>query len=477
MKAIFEKSLVGIVALAAAMPTPMIAQTVNASAAVTKQSPPVGGPPKPFTVPAHQDFTLRNGLKVTLIPYGNVPKVTANVIVRSGSINEAENQVWLADLLGDLMKEGTKTRTAEQVAAEAAGMGGALEVAVGADQTQITSDALSEFGAKMIALLADVIQNPSLPESELPRLKKDALRTLSIQLSTPGQIARQHFAKLLYPDHPYGRLFPTETLVNSYTIEEVRKFYDTNFGAVRTHVYIAGKFDPAAIRKAVEGSFGNWPRGGEPQINVPKPNPGHAFDLADRPGALQSTIYLGVPVIKPSDPDYIPFKVMDSLLGGSFGSRITANIRESKGYAYSPSSGILTHDHDATWVEVADVRTDVTGPSLKEIFYEIQRLENEPPPAAELKGIQEYLSGIFVLQNSTRQGIIGQLNFLELQGLGEQFLQAYVQRVNAVTPEQVSAVARKNLVLDQVKIVVVGDKEKIAEQVRPYVSAVIQKHN
>jgi zinc protease len=436
--------------------------------AIGKETPPAGGPPKSFNVPPHQDFTLPNGLKVTIIPYGDVPKVTVDIIVRSGNLNEAEDQVWLADITGELMKEGTKTRSADQVAKEAAGMGGAITIDVGPDQTQISSDVLSEFGPKIVALLADVIENPLLPDSELPRLKKDAVRKMTIDLSQPRNVARQHFVKLVYPNHPYGRLYPTEAMINRYSIDDIRTFYSNNFGAARTHVYVAGKFDGAAMREAVTGAFTNWTHGPEPQIDVPKPSTGRAFELTDKPGAVESTVYVGLPVLDPSDPDYIPFLVMDSLLGGSFGSRITSNIRENKGYTYFPFSSVSTRYRDAYWVEAADVTTNVTGPSLKEIFYEINRLESEPPADAELKGIKEYMSGIFVLRNSSRQGIINQLNFAELEGLGDQYLQTYVQKVNAVTPVQVSAVAKKYLVTDQMKIVVVGDKEKIAEQLKPY---------
>jgi len=439
--------------------------------AVGRDTPPAGGPPKSFNVPPHQDFTLPNGLKVTIIPYGDVPKVTVDIIVRSGNLNEAENQVWLADITGDMMKEGTKTRTADQVAEEAAGMGGAITINVGPDQTQISSDALSEFGPKIVALLADVIENPLLPDSELPRLKKDAVRKMTIDLSQPNNVARQHFVKLVYPDHPYGRLYPTGAMINSYSIDDIRTFYSKNFGAARTHVYIAGKFDSATMRKAVTDAFTKWPHGPEPQIDVPKPSTGKAFELTDKPGAVQSTVYVGLPVLDPSNPDYVPFLVMDSLLGGSFGSRITSNIRENKGYTYSPFSTVSTRYRDTYWVEAADVTTNVTGPSLKEIFYEIHRLESEPPTDAELKGIKEYMSGIFVLRNSSRQGIINQLNFEELEGLGDQYLRTYVQKVNAVTPVQVSAVAKKYLVTDQMKIVVVGDKEKISEQLKLYETA------
>lgn len=441
-----------------------------ATCGFAKEKPPAGGPPKAFKVPAHTDFTLPNGVKVTLVPYGVIPKVTVEVIVRSGNLNEGANQVWLADITGNLMKEGTKSRSAEQVAQQAASMGGAVNITVGPDQTLVLSDALSEFGPKMVALLADVTENPALPASELPRLKKDAVRKISIELSQPRNIARKEFLKALYPDHPYGRLYPTEAMVEGYTLDDVRKFYSSNFGGPRTHVYVAGKFDMAAMRKAVTDAFGSWKTGTQapPLIDIPKPQRGRTLELVDKPGAVQSTVYVGLPVLDPSNPDYIPFLVMDSLLGGSFGSRITSNIRENKGYTYSPFSTVSTRYRDGYWVEAADVTTAVTGPSLKEIFYEINRLEEEPPSAAELKGIQEYVGGVFVLRNSIRPGIINQLNFVELHGLGDQYLQTFVQKVNAVTPEQVSAVAKKYLVPGQMKIVVVGDKEKIAEQVKPY---------
>jgi predicted Zn-dependent peptidase len=459
MKTLARKLILAIVVLIIAF---------EGGTSVAREAPPAGGPMKPFKVPPHQDFTLPNGMKVTLVPYGDVPKVTVDIIVRSGTLDEGEKQVWLAEITGDLMKEGTKTRTAEQLAEEAAGMGGAISITVGLDQTQIKSDALSEFGPKLVAMLADVTRNPLLPPSELPRLKKDAVRKLNIELSEPDNIARQHFASLLYPDHPYGRLYPTEAMVNGYSVEDVRDFYSKNFGAARAHVYIAGKFDVESMREAVTAAFSSWPRSGEARTNVPKPNPGRAFDFTDKPGAVQSTVYIGLTVLNPSDPNYIPFLVMNALLGGSFGSRITSNIRENKGYTYSPYSFVSPQYRDAYWVQVADVTTNVTGPSLKEIFYEINRLQNEPPSAAELKGIQEYMSGVFVLRNSSRQGIINQLNFAELQGLGDEYLRTYVQKVNAVTPEQVSVLAKKYLVPDQMKIVVVGDKGKVAGQIQPY---------
>ena len=437
-----------------------------------KQTPPEGGPPKPFKLPQKQTFALPNGVQVTMVPYGEIPKVTVSVTVRAGNLNETAEQVWLADLTGQMIKEGgTATRPAEQVAEEAASMGGTIDVTVGPDLTSIRSDVLSDFAPQIVALLADVVEHPALPESELPRLKQDLLRNLTVQKSRPQPLAQEQFYKILYPDHPYGRIFPTEQMLKGYTLVNVQKFYKENFGGARTHIYVAGKFDPAAVKKAITASFSSWQRGPAPLINIPKPVAKRQLELLDRPGAPQSTLYIGLPTINPANPDYIPLQVMNALLGGSFGSRITSNIREQKGYTYSPNSQVSSRYRDAYWLEVADVTTQFTGPSIKEIFSEIDRLRTEPPTEQELQGIKNYVSGVFVLRNSTRGGVITQLQFVDLHNLGDNYLETYLQKVVAVTPQQVQQMAQKYIRPNEMTIVVVGDKSKVADQIAPYQSS------
>jgi predicted Zn-dependent peptidase len=156
------------------------------------------------------------------------------------------------------------------------------------------------------------------------------------------------------------------------------------------------------------------------------------------------------------------------LLGGYFSSRVTSNIREAKGYTYSPFSQVSSRYRDAYWVQVADVTTAVTGPSIKEIVYEIERLQKEAPTAAEMDSVRNYIAGVFVFQNSSRQGVIGQLNFADLHGLGYDWIENYVQRVHATTGEQLQQMAEKYLQVDHMTMVVVGDQEKIATQLEPY---------
>jgi predicted Zn-dependent peptidase len=433
-----------------------------------KQAPPEPGKPKGFSVPAPHKFTLDNGMAITLVEYGTLPKVTVRLAVRTGNIDEKAGEVWLSDVAGDLLSQGTETRTAAQIAEAAARMGGELNVTVGEDRTDLTGDVLSEFGPEMAALIADVAMHPKFPESELARLKGDRQRQLSIAKSQPQQMASEKFRALLYGDHPYGRLFPTEEMLKGFTIEQVRAFYDANYGAARAHLYAAGKFDGKAMEAAIRKAFSGWKRGAAPSVNLPKPKSEHRLETVDRPGAVQSTIYLGMPVTDPSSSDWVALGVMNSLLGGSFGSRITSNIREQKGYTYSPNSQVSTRYRDGYWIETADVTTKDTGASLKEILAEIKKLQTDPPSEQELKGIQNYLAGTFVLQNSSRGSIISQLAFVDLHGLPEDYLNTYVSRVYAVTPAQVQQMAARYIQSDKATIVVVGDKKVIAEQVAPY---------
>jgi len=433
-----------------------------------KQTPPPGGAPRDFSLPPANNFTLDNGLQATLVQYGKLPKVTISVRIRAGNLNETSEQIWLADLMGDLMEEGTASKSAEELAAAFASMGGELGIGTGYDVSSFGTDVLSDFGPDAVKLLAEVVRQPALPESELERLKDDMVRRISIALARPGSIANQRYSELLYGDHPYGRLYPSAEMIGGYTLDGLKAFYESNYGAKRTHVYVVGKFDEGKMERAIRDAFGDWTAGPDPLINIPDMQSKRAVHVVDRPEAPQSTLRIGLPVIDPANPDYLPLSVTNTLLGGFFSSRVTSNIREDKGYTYSPGSGISSNYRAARWTQSADVTTAVTGASLKEIFYEIDRLQKEPPPAEELEGVKNYIAGVFVLRNSSRGGIVGQLASVDLHGLSDDHLTTYVKRIYAVSPEDVRAMAEKYLRDDEMTIVVVGDRSQIEAQLKPY---------
>lgn len=433
-----------------------------------KQTPPPGGEPLDFTLPEKNIVTYENGLKLVMVQWGEIPKATINITIKTGNIHEAEDEVWLSDVMSDLMQEGSTSATGNEIADKLAGMGGELGIGVGMHTMSLSTSVLYEFTPEALAILSDVLMNPAFPEDELERLINDNKRSVSVSLTRPQPIAQEAFSKVVYPDHPYGRVFPTETMLDSYTLEKVQGFYEANLGAKRTTIYIVGKFDEAEVQARVESALATWRPGPEDSYPVATPVTGESMAIIDRPGAPQSTLMFGIPVVDPSNDDWIPLAVTNSLLGGSFGSRITSNIREDKGYTYSPFSSISANYKSGVWVEQADVTTDVTGPSLREITKEIYRLQNEPPSQQELEGIQNYAAGIFVLQNSTPGGIIGQLVNMDVHDLDDTYLTNYVQGIYQVTPEQVQEMTRKYINPEKMTLIMVGDKASIEQQMKDY---------
>jgi zinc protease len=431
-----------------------------------KETPPEGGTAKDFKLSAKQNQNYSNGLRSTLVHYGTVPKVTISLIIKTGNVHETTNQIWLADLTGRLLREGTAKMNFAELSKRTAMMGGSLNITVGLAQTTVSGSVLSEYAADFIQLISDLVINPAFPASEVARLKSDLKRRLAVQKSVPQSLAQEKFFQAVYGDQRYGKTFPTEQMIDSYTAETVKDFYTQNFGAKRSVLYVVGSFDESAVKKAIAGSLTKWKEG--PEVNYPKieARPVNDTLIIDRKGAPQTTVMLGLPVLTPDNKDYIPMIVTNSLLGGSFGSRITSNIREDKGYTYSPFSALNNRKGSSVWYEQADVTSEHTVESLLEIEKEIKKLGAIEPSKEELKGIQNYEAGIFVLQNSSPAGIIGQLNFLDLYGLPDSYLDSYVKNIHAVTPAKVTETANAYIKYDNMAKVMVGDKEQIEKQIK-----------
>lgn len=445
-----------------------------AAPAIAKEAPPAPAAPKPFALPPLTEFTLANGMKVTMAQHGNVPKVTIVASVRTGNIDDGQN-VWLADLTGALMQKGAGGRDASQLAEAAAGMGGSLALSTGLDSSSAMIDVLGESTPDAVALVADLLQRPDFKAEELEKVRADMLRNLMVAKSTPGSIASEAFSAALYPEHPYGRTFPTPQQLSGYTLEQIKAFHAANFGAARTHLYIVGRFDPATVRAAVEKAFGGWAAGAAPTALPVPAEPAPKVVLIDRPGAPQSTVWIGKRVAKPGyDMD---FRATNTLLGGYFSSRITRNIREDKGYTYSPSASLSQRVQGAFWVEDADITAESTGPAITEIYKEIRRMQDTLPTDAEVQGIRNYMNGTFVLGLSSRDGLAGSLANLDVQGLGVDYLNGYVGRASALKAADFQTAAKRELPVDKLSVVIVGPLESVRPQLEklPEIAAKLPK--
>lgn len=429
---------------------------------------PTAGRAEPFAVPAHTVVTLQNGFRATRIAAGSVPKVQAKLVIRTGASSEVANQCWLSKLLADMLMEGAGTLDGAAVAASLAAMGGRLEVDAGDDLTTLSAQALSEFAPNLVRLLATIARYARLPEAEVPRLKANLSRRRAIAASQPNTIALAAFRSALYGDHPYGRILPPDGGIDAFTAKDIREYFQAQVGAQRSTLYLAGPLDAAAVDAAIEEGFGDWATGPAPRPNPPDSRSERLVHLVERPGVEQSTIYLGLPVPDPSHPDYVPLTVVNALIGGAFMSRITMNIREAKGYTYSPRSELSTRYRDAYWVEMADVTTAVTGAALSEIFGELERLRDEPVPDDELVGIQNFVAGNFVVQNATPGGLIEAQRYVDFHELGDAHLNTYIDQVYAVNAADVHRLTLAHLRPEAMTIAIAGDTERILGQVADF---------
>jgi predicted Zn-dependent peptidase len=439
-------------------------QPATTAATPQKETPPAPGTPKNFRVPPSTTLSLANGMRVTLIPFGRVPKVTMDLQIRTGRIDESANEVSLAAVMGDMLREGTTTRTPQDVSRQAADMGGSVDISAQDEVLSVNGTVLSDFSDGLVALIADIAQHPRFDSTDLKRIIDKHARDNAVALAQAGQQSRKLFREITYGDHPFARIYPTEAMLRGYTIDKVRAFYTKNVGARRAHLYVSGVFDRRVVERAIREAFDAWPSGTAATENPPVLAAKQQVAVLDRANSVQSSMRLGAPVADPSSADWIRLTVTDYLLGGAFGSRITSNIREDKGYTYSPFSFVAVYKKSGVWMEIADVTTNVTGASLTEIFKEVDRLRTQPPPEPELTGIKNNLAGVFTVQNSSRAGLIGQLSFVDLHGLGADFLTSYVKNVMAVSPEDVRSTAEKYLDPSKMSIAIVGDKKAVEKQ-------------
>jgi predicted Zn-dependent peptidase len=427
---------------------------------------PSAGTPKPFKVPASETYTLPNGMQVTLIPYGQIPKATVSLRVYAGALNEGEDR-WLSTLTAQMLREGAAGRSGAEIAEAAAGMGGGLGVGAGQHETTLGLNVLSEFADNAVRLIGDVVRRPDFPQSEFGRLRDSLMRNLAVAKSQPGSSADAALYAAYYgPRHPYGRIYPTEAQLKGFTLDQVRNFYRSNFGARRARLYVAGRFNTAEVKQAIDLAFADWEAGPE-RLRLPaQPQPGPRLLLVDRPGAAQSTMRIAFPAPVAGAASDLPFRVTDALLGGAFNSRITTNIREQKGYTYSPFSSVNWNPGEGRWVFNADVTTDVTGLALKEVIGEIRRLQSEPPTRDETTGMGTYMAGIFVLQNASPGGLIASIANRDFHGLPANWLESYIPGVLAVDAATMQSIARETLPLERATIVVVGDLAKVEPQLK-----------
>ncbi len=424
---------------------------------------PAPGEPRATLLPPRRRELLPSGIRVALVQSGTVPVVALRLVIEAGSVHLTPGHAWLDRLLHNFLREGSATHDRATFADALAAMGGSLDVEGDEHTTVLRTQVLAEHAAEAAGLLIGLARAPRLPAEETARLIADQQRWAEIAAQEPQWRAHATFRAALYGTHPYATVLPqTETLAG-FTVHDVRTFWEQHAGAGRALLMAAGKFDADAVIGAAARASDGWATPEVAAVQPPRGGGARVVRFVPRPGSEQTTLRVGVPVPPPGHGDYIALEVANALLGGSFISRITQNIREQKGYTYSPSSQISTRPHDAYWVESADVTTPVTAPALDEILGEIDRLRASMPPEEEVRGIANYIAGVFAIRGATLSGLLDHLEFLALHGLDDGYTAAYEAAVRRVTPAEVWRVTRDYLRPERLTIVAVGDPNAVRD--------------
>ncbi len=435
-----------------------------------RKTAPAALAPKAFEIPKPFETVLPNGLKVVVFEDRRLPLVSYRLGFKTGTIYDPKDSNGLASATAGLLNEGTKTRTSKQLAEEIERLGASISAGAGEDNTTVAASALSLYSSDILKLMADLVLNPSYPQNELDLYKKNTIENLKYERSQPDFLANERIEKLVYGTHPYGAGSPTDADVEKITREKLAAFHDKIFVPNNATLIVVGDVDRENLIKEVKDAFGGWKKGTVDTLkfDAPPSRTATTLTLVDRPGSLQSNIVLANLAIERNNPDYFPALVMNQILGAGASSRLFMNLREAKGYTYGAYSNFEAKRLAGGFGAKAEVRTPVTGDSLKEFFYELNRIRNEKATEKELKDAKSYLTGVFPLRAETQEGLTNMLVAQQLYDLPADYLQTYRDKVNAVTLDDVERVAKKYVTADKIAIVIVGDVGEILPQIKPY---------
>ena len=456
---------VSVAALAAVTPARGAAQETAAprpTVGILRMPPPVAA--------RAARMRLTNGVHLTMLQVGDAPKTLVRVVIEMGVATERGCQ--MPAILAAVFQNGTAALEGQGLSDSVADMGGTWGVVPQPERLSLTLDVLSTFADAAIGLVGDIVRHPHLDSSAVHRRLDEAATVLAATRSNIDSVALHQFTATVFPNGQFGAACaptPTPTPTprgDQYAAAAVERYYSARVTPRRTSVYVVGRFDTASVRRAVVTAFGGWSASSETSPSTPaRVVPQPALSIVDRPGSKQVALVVGAAVAGARSPAFPSTRVADAMLGGSLVSRITENIREAKGYAYSPISQVVTAPSgEAYWAEITNVAAPVAWPALREILREIARLGHEAPSPDEVTGTQRYMVGRILIQRAARAGWADEL---ELRGAvtgRDQPAAGADPRLLAVTGRDVQRLVGAKLPATGLTIVVVGDTTAMGAQ-------------
>jgi zinc protease len=469
-----------LVGAAAFAPLALAQQTPSAAPAASdsivgvelKGKAPVNAQTLRVLLPKPQETTLTNGLRVALLEDHELPTFALQLIIDGGGLADPQDKRGLAMATAALLREGTKRRSSRELAEQLATLGANLTAGASpsSGESSVSVSGLTENIDATLELAAEVVRHPTFPPAEVEKFKTRFLSQLQYQRSLPAFQAQEQFMRAVYGEHPGSYVVPPEAVLKALTSGDLANYHRTWYRPNSVRLIAYGDVTLKDLTKKLERVFGDWPKGDAPQRKLPQlKGPARSrVVLVDRPGSVQTSLWLGGLGIERNSEDYFAVLVMNHILGGGPASRLFLNLREDKGYTYGVSSGFSGSRFPGVMVANTDVRTAVTEGALQELSMELKRIIAEPVPAQELKNARRALIGRFALSLDSPQALLANLATQKIYGLPEDYWDTYPQRVEAITAADVQRVARKYYDPERLQIIAVGDGASVRKALEKY---------
>lgn len=452
-------------ALAACVALGLIGTTLQAQGTFDRTKPPELGPPPRVSLPPIVTRQLSNGLKLMIVEQHELPVADFVLLVGSGGTSDPTGKTGAANLTTAMLREGTTTRKSLDIADQTSYLGISLFPFSSWESNTLSLHTPTAQLDSALALFADVALHPSFPANEFDRLKKNRLTEL-LQLRDQGPaIANQAFPAILYGTHPYGaQLIGTEQSVSSLSVADLQAYYQANFKPNNSTLIVVGDITPDQIEAKLNSLFGSWQRGdvATPTYTEPPKSGSTTIYLIDKPGAAQSSFRIGAVGVPRSTKDYFALTVMNTILGGSFSSRLMQNLREAKGYTYGAGSRFDMRRAAGPFTASAEIVSAKSDSALLEFMKELNAIRQNVSPQ-ELSRAKRYLQLQLPGNFETTQDIAAALVPVAQYGLPLDYYNNYVQSVEAVTLPDVSRVAQQYINPGSLAIVIVGDRKTIEQ--------------
>lgn len=448
-------------------------QAPSTKGMVVKGKAPVNETVLQVKLPRPQEADLPNGLHLIVLEDHRAPLVTFQLLVRgAGGYFDPADMPGLANFTAALMREGTAKRTSQQISEELERMAATLTISAGMSATEasVNGSTLAENFPKLIEIAADVLLNPSFADKELALYKQRTGAQLVQQRSQPGFLAAERFARVVYGNHPGGRVAPTPEALKSVTREQLSEFHKAHYVPDFAALAVAGDTTMADVRKLVDANLAAWKKAGVPEPSASEPPSPEAprVVLVSRPNSVQTNLVVGTPGISRTSPDYDVLQVMNKIIGGGPTGRLFMHLREEKGYTYGAYSNLTATSYRGDWQASTQVRTEVTDPALRDLLAELTTMKDQAVPEKDLQIAKRSMVASFALSLESPQQMLGYYTTRWLYRLPADYWDKYPERVMAVTPAQVQAASQKYLDAKRVQIVAVGDASKTRDDLAKY---------